>query len=219
MGRPNKLVWLRIFGTGWVQWIIGLWYYVQDPIFWVIFRLGLFLTSLAASLIHGFFVGFCCHGCSLIRLLWHFKMGKGCGLGAPWRRHSSLTAVSVIVLSCYAFGKAICSWLILICNAYRLDKRASILDFRLDCQDLERFSVINRFARFHGRGQVDGAETSSSTDATTTVQKPCPQRYVSAHPMPRNVPERVQCLSLWSSLIYWFSSRIGSIVSTSPNFA
>lgn len=78
----------------------------------------------------------------------------------------------------------------------RLDKRASILDFRLDCQDLERFSVINRFARFHGRGQVDGAETSSSTDATTTVQKPCPQRYVSAHPMPRNVPERVQCLSL-----------------------
>ncbi|XP_021761520.1 uncharacterized protein LOC110726357 [Chenopodium quinoa] len=78
----------------------------------------------------------------------------------------------------------------------RLDKRASILDFRLDCQDLERFSVINRFARFHGRGQVDGAETSLSSDAIVTVQKPCPQRYVSAHPMPRNVPERVQCLSL-----------------------
>lgn len=78
----------------------------------------------------------------------------------------------------------------------RLDKRASILDFRLDCQDLERFSVINRFARFHGRGQVDGGETSSSSDATATVQKLCPQRYVSAHPMPRNVPERVQCLSL-----------------------
>lgn len=109
-------------------------------------------------------------------------------------------------------------WSCLI-TCHRLDKRASILDFRLDCQDLERFSVINRFARFHGRGQVDGAETSSSSDATAVVQKPCPQRYVSAHPMPRNVPERVQCLSLWSSLIYWFSSRIGSIVSTSPNFA
>lgn len=81
-------------------------------------------------------------------------------------------------------------------NLLRLDKRASILDFRLDCQDLERFSVINRFARFHGRSQVDGAETPSSSDATAVVQKPCPQRYVSAHPMPRNVPERVQCLSL-----------------------
>ncbi|KAL2904709.1 Phosphopantetheine adenylyltransferase [Bienertia sinuspersici] len=78
----------------------------------------------------------------------------------------------------------------------RLDKRASILDFRLDCQDLERFSVINRFARFHGRGQVEGAETSSSSDASAAVNKPCPQRYVSAYPMPRNVPERVQCLSL-----------------------
>ncbi|XP_057516028.1 uncharacterized protein LOC130797460 isoform X1 [Amaranthus tricolor] len=81
-------------------------------------------------------------------------------------------------------------------NLLRLDKRASILDFRLECQDLERFSVINRFARFHGRGQADGTEKSSSSDATATVLKPIPQRYVSAHSMPRNVPERVQCLSL-----------------------
>ncbi|KAK9669152.1 hypothetical protein RND81_13G112100 [Saponaria officinalis] len=76
-------------------------------------------------------------------------------------------------------------------NLLRLDKRASILDFRLDCQDLERFSVINRFARFHGRTQADGGETSSSSDA-----KPFPQRYVTAHPMPRTVPERVQCLTI-----------------------
>lgn len=97
-----------------------------------------------------------------------------------------------------AFMWAICSWFMtdVDLQLLRLDKRASILDFRLECQDLERFSVINRFARFHGRGQADGTEKSSSSDATATVLKPIPQRYVSAHSMPRNVPERVQCLSL-----------------------
>ncbi|XP_074317091.1 uncharacterized protein LOC141653273 isoform X2 [Silene latifolia] len=78
----------------------------------------------------------------------------------------------------------------------RLDKSASILDFRLDCQDLERFSVINRFARFHARSQGDGVETSSSSNATAVSQKPFPQRYVTAHPMPSTVPERVQCLNI-----------------------
>ncbi|OIW19655.1 hypothetical protein TanjilG_18465 [Lupinus angustifolius] len=72
----------------------------------------------------------------------------------------------------------------------RLDNRASVLDLRVECQDLERFSVINRFAKFHGRGQNDGAGTSSSS------QKSCPQKYVTAVPMPRNLPDRVQCLSL-----------------------
>uniref|UniRef100_A0A5B7A2T5 Uncharacterized protein n=1 Tax=Davidia involucrata TaxID=16924 RepID=A0A5B7A2T5_DAVIN len=78
----------------------------------------------------------------------------------------------------------------------RLDKRASVLDLRVECQELEKFSVINRFAKFHGRGQVDGAETSSSSDAATNAQKPFPQRYVTALSMPRNLPDRVQCLSL-----------------------
>ncbi|KAI4335919.1 hypothetical protein L6164_014515 [Bauhinia variegata] len=72
----------------------------------------------------------------------------------------------------------------------RLDSRASILDLRVECQDLERFSVINRFAKFHGRGQNDGAETSSSSDATPNAQKWHPQRYVVAVPMPRNLPDR-----------------------------
>ncbi|XP_042954000.1 uncharacterized protein LOC122290409 isoform X1 [Carya illinoinensis] len=78
----------------------------------------------------------------------------------------------------------------------RLDNRTSILDLRVEYQDLERFSVINRFAKFHGRGQVDGPETSSSSDTTANSQKSCPQRYVTALPMPRNLPDRVQCLSL-----------------------
>ncbi|XP_057722743.1 uncharacterized protein LOC130936647 isoform X1 [Arachis stenosperma] len=78
----------------------------------------------------------------------------------------------------------------------RLDNRSSILDLRVECQDLERFSVINRFAKFHGRGQNDGAETSSA-DAARNAHKPSPpQRYVTAVPMPRNLPDRVQCLSL-----------------------
>ncbi|XP_010258089.1 PREDICTED: uncharacterized protein LOC104597970 isoform X1 [Nelumbo nucifera] len=81
-------------------------------------------------------------------------------------------------------------------DLFRLDKRASILDLRVDCQDMERFSVINRFAKFHGRSHADGAETSSSSDAASTAQKTFPQRYVTAHPMPRNLPEGVQCLSL-----------------------
>lgn len=76
----------------------------------------------------------------------------------------------------------------------RLENKASILDLRVECQDLEKFSVINRFAKFHGRGQVDGPETSASSDTATNAQKP--QRYVTALPMPRNLPDRVQCLSL-----------------------
>ncbi|KAK7265851.1 hypothetical protein RJT34_33475 [Clitoria ternatea] len=78
----------------------------------------------------------------------------------------------------------------------RLDSRAPILDLRVECQDLERFSVINRFAKFHGRGQNDGAETSSSSDVTANAQKTYPQKYVTAMPIPRNLPDRVQCLSL-----------------------
>lgn len=75
-----------------------------------------------------------------------------------------------------------------------LDKRSSIVDLRVECQDLEKFSVINRFAKFHGRGQVDGTGTSSS-DASS-VLRVCPQRYVTALPIPRNLPDKVQCLSI-----------------------
>lgn len=78
----------------------------------------------------------------------------------------------------------------------RLDKRASILDLRVEYEDLERFSVFNRFARFHGRGQSDVAETSSSDAPAPAASKPFPQRYVTAVQMPPNLPDRVQCLSL-----------------------
>ncbi|XP_077211395.1 uncharacterized protein LOC143846740 isoform X2 [Tasmannia lanceolata] len=81
----------------------------------------------------------------------------------------------------------------------RLDKRASILDLRVECQDLERFSIVNRFARFHNprfhdRSTTASAEGSSSSEAT--ARKTLAQRYVNALPMPRNLPEGVLCLSL-----------------------
>uniref|UniRef100_A0A5B6ZF66 Uncharacterized protein n=1 Tax=Davidia involucrata TaxID=16924 RepID=A0A5B6ZF66_DAVIN len=78
----------------------------------------------------------------------------------------------------------------------RLDKRASILDIRLESQELEKFSVINRFVKFHSRGQADAAETSSSSGTTPTVLTTFPQRYVTALPMPMAIPEVAQCLSL-----------------------
>ncbi|XP_047332378.1 uncharacterized protein LOC124935973 isoform X2 [Impatiens glandulifera] len=74
----------------------------------------------------------------------------------------------------------------------RLDKRVSVLDSRLECQDLEKFSVINRFAKFHNRGQ----SSDGGTDGSNSQQRLYPQRYVTALPMPSNVPDRVQCLSL-----------------------
>ncbi|EOY03650.1 Heat shock protein DDB_G0288861, putative isoform 2 [Theobroma cacao] len=74
----------------------------------------------------------------------------------------------------------------------RLDKTVSVLDIRVECQELERFSVINRFARFHIRGQGDTSGAASSS----AMHKPVPQRYVTALPMPRNLPEGVQCFTL-----------------------
>ncbi|XWS30174.1 hypothetical protein CRYUN_Cryun24cG0095000 [Craigia yunnanensis] len=77
-------------------------------------------------------------------------------------------------------------------NFQSLDKKVSVLDIRVECQELERFSVINRFARFHIRGQGDTSGVASSA----AIHKPIPQRYVTALPMPRNLPEGKQCFSL-----------------------
>ncbi|XP_068302599.1 uncharacterized protein [Pyrus communis] len=76
----------------------------------------------------------------------------------------------------------------------RLDK-VSILDLRLECQELERFSVINRFARFH-IPQAATSGVSSSSGTVPTAPKPFPQRYVTGQPLPRHLPEGVHCLSL-----------------------
>ncbi|KAJ0243568.1 hypothetical protein HA466_0196060 [Hirschfeldia incana] len=69
----------------------------------------------------------------------------------------------------------------------RLKKTQSMAEIKFDIEDLERFSVINRFARFHSKGPASGPPA---------LPKPMPQRYVAVGPMPRIVPEGVQCISL-----------------------
>ncbi|XP_031491001.1 uncharacterized protein LOC116258063 [Nymphaea colorata] len=89
----------------------------------------------------------------------------------------------------------------------RLEKGPSLLDIRIECQDLERFSIINRFARFHGRGPTEGAPADRSASGPSAApssfdsgilvpRKLSPQRYVTAVPMPKNLPEGLQCHSL-----------------------
>ncbi|CAL9190168.1 unnamed protein product [Musa hybrid cultivar] len=76
----------------------------------------------------------------------------------------------------------------------RLEKRASILDVRLECQELENFSIVNQLGKFHGRTRADGTELSSTSQ--TAHRKLFPQRYITALPATGNFPEGVLCLSL-----------------------
>ncbi|XP_008792709.2 uncharacterized protein LOC103709238 isoform X2 [Phoenix dactylifera] len=76
----------------------------------------------------------------------------------------------------------------------RLDRRTAMLDVRLECQELERFSIVNRLGKFHGRNHTDGVESSSTSE--NALRKTFPQRYVTALSMPGNLPEGVFCLSL-----------------------
>ncbi|XP_023637352.1 uncharacterized protein LOC17883987 [Capsella rubella] len=69
-----------------------------------------------------------------------------------------------------------------------LENGTTIPDLRVEVQDLERFAVINRFAKFH--------PPASSVDRTMNSLRLHPQRYVTIAPMPQNIPDRVQCLSL-----------------------
>ncbi|KAF3568921.1 hypothetical protein DY000_02011075 [Brassica cretica] len=63
-----------------------------------------------------------------------------------------------------------------------LERTTSILDIILEIQDIERFSVINRLAKFHSR-------------AKTNTKRSVPQRYVELQ-KPGNLPEPLQCLPL-----------------------
>ncbi|XP_020579678.1 uncharacterized protein LOC110024198 isoform X2 [Phalaenopsis equestris] len=78
-------------------------------------------------------------------------------------------------------------------NFLRLEGGSSVVDFRMECQDVERASIINRFAKFHGRGPSDGMEGSTSEMAP---RRSFPQRNVTVLPMPKNLPDGVVCLSL-----------------------
>lgn len=79
------------------------------------------------------------------------------------------------------------SWSIWWC---RLDRSLSVVDIKVDSQELEKFSTLNRFAKFHFKAHTD--------PASSTVQKTTPQRYIRASPMPVIIPEEEKCISLWS---------------------
>nr|GMC52607.1 uncharacterized protein LOC109149591 isoform X1 [Ipomoea batatas] len=77
-------------------------------------------------------------------------------------------------------------------DLWELDYSESFLDLTLESQDVEKFSIINRFAKFYNRGQ---ANASSSSDPR--ILQGQPQRYVTALPMTKtDLPVGVQCLSL-----------------------
>ncbi|PWZ06977.1 hypothetical protein Zm00014a_016369 [Zea mays] len=75
-----------------------------------------------------------------------------------------------------------------------LNKRASMLDVQLECQDLERISIVNRLGRFHGRSHAAAVESSSAPEMTP--RRIFPERHVMSFAVPGNLPEGVCCLSL-----------------------
>ncbi|KAG8074024.1 hypothetical protein GUJ93_ZPchr0006g40792 [Zizania palustris] len=75
-----------------------------------------------------------------------------------------------------------------------LNKRASMLDVQLECQDLERISIVNRLGRFHGRNHAAGVEASSASEMIP--RRIFPERHVMSFAVPGNLPEGVYCLSL-----------------------
>ncbi|KAL0381039.1 UNVERIFIED_CONTAM: hypothetical protein Sangu_0168200 [Sesamum angustifolium] len=77
----------------------------------------------------------------------------------------------------------------------RLDKSLSVVDVKVEAQDLEKFSIINRFAKYHIRAQPSTVDPASSSN-TSILHKAIPLKYVSAFPMPKIVPEGTDCVSL-----------------------
>lgn len=66
---------------------------------------------------------------------------------------------------------------------FRLEKGSTLLDLRLECQELERFSILNHLGKFHGRTHANGVVFF-------------PKRNITPLPVPGNLPEGVLCLSL-----------------------
>ncbi|XP_064974901.1 uncharacterized protein LOC135617968 isoform X1 [Musa acuminata AAA Group] len=106
------------------------------------------------------------------------------------------------VTSCKKAGDHLCSKIMevfiqrskkLECDFSRLDKRSSVLNVRKEFHELERFSLVNRLGEFHGRPPI--IEDSSST-SEAPPRKTFRQNYITAYPVPGNLPEGVPCLSL-----------------------
>ncbi|XP_073018877.1 uncharacterized protein [Primulina eburnea] len=77
----------------------------------------------------------------------------------------------------------------------RLHKTSLFADIKVENQELEKISIINRFAKFHIKTQSSTIDPATSS-SKPIVQRTNIQRYVMALPMPRTVPEGIGCLSL-----------------------
>ncbi|KAL5226150.1 hypothetical protein ABZP36_012789 [Zizania latifolia] len=79
-------------------------------------------------------------------------------------------------------------------NFVSSNKRSSMLDVQLECQDLERISIVNRLGRFHGRNHhAAGVEASSIDHVHRRIYT---DRHVMSFAVPGNLPEGVPCLLL-----------------------
>ncbi|KAG6535443.1 uncharacterized protein LOC122017012 [Zingiber officinale] len=78
-------------------------------------------------------------------------------------------------------------------NFSRLETGTSLLELRMECQELERFSIVNRLGKFHGRTHTDIVEVSA---ARAVHHRTFAQRQITAVSMPGNLPEGVMSLSL-----------------------
>ncbi|KAL3813458.1 hypothetical protein ACJIZ3_014726 [Penstemon smallii] len=75
----------------------------------------------------------------------------------------------------------------------RVDNSLSIIDIKMETHELEKFSMINRFAKYHIKAHPSTVDPASSA---SNVPRNNPQKYVTALPMPSTIPEGVNCLSL-----------------------
>jgi len=74
-------------------------------------------------------------------------------------------------------------------------ENSSLLDVRLECEDIERISMINMLIKFHGRAQMNGV-TNSMSEMNPNLFV---QRHITRRPMHSNAIElrpEVNCLSL-----------------------
>ncbi|KZV45449.1 hypothetical protein F511_20622 [Dorcoceras hygrometricum] len=77
----------------------------------------------------------------------------------------------------------------------RLHKNSLFADIKVENQELEKISIINRFAKFHIKAQLNTTDPTTSS-SKSIVQRTNIERYVMALPMPKTVPEGINCLSL-----------------------
>ncbi|XP_074578362.1 uncharacterized protein LOC141834874 isoform X2 [Curcuma longa] len=75
----------------------------------------------------------------------------------------------------------------------RLETGPSLLEMQMECQELERFSIVNRLGKFHGRTHADAVEVS----ATGAIHpRTFAQRQITAVSMLENLPEGIMSLPL-----------------------